>query len=59
MKRREEEGAKPLHKVNVGSKGKEGMKEDPGFCLVCWMDDGPIDQEGNPIKKSRFGRSLI
>lgn len=46
--------------MKVGSKGKEGMKEDPGFCLVHWMDDGHFDQGegGESCKKSRFGRKM-
>lgn len=38
-----------------GSEGEERMKEDPGFCLVHWMDDGPIDQGGNPLKRAGLG----
>lgn len=45
--------------MDVGSKGKEGMKEDPGFCLAHWMDDGPIDQGGNPVKRADLEEDVL
>lgn len=45
--------------MDVGSKGKEGMKEDPGFCLAHWMDDGPIDQGGNPVKRAGLEEDVL